>query len=156
LLVVSFLSNPNGRIVYLLYAPLFLVLYSWIGTTMSWYFPSFITFSIILLFYGCTYSIEKVLELTDRFTNGWIARLGTREVLWAAVFLIFVTANNYKIDPGRSSGSKIGFLLAPDPSGKHWEKWENERFHAYRGAAEYLNAQEENPGLALISEVGYR
>jgi len=67
LMLALSLIPPREHLIYLLYAPLFFVLYAWIGHVQMWYYPSFITFSIILMFSG-------YICLGDRLPD-WIQRL---------------------------------------------------------------------------------
>ena len=64
LLLIFLLQRKDGRSIYLLYAPLFLLLYAWIGRTEAWYFPSFVTFSCLLLFSGCAFSLDWIARKT--------------------------------------------------------------------------------------------
>ena len=146
--IFAFLFQRDGRMIYLLYPPLFIVLYAWIGRANFWYLPSFVTFSILLLFSGCAYTLSWLAGRTG------LSRWKADDLAIFLVFLLFLTTNNYAMNEGENADPEKAPFYAEDPRGKRWQKWERERFEGYREAAKYLNAAKETHGDALISEVG--
>lgn len=74
LVVVSSIAYREWRILYFLYAPMFLIFYGWIGHTKPWYFPSFQTISTMLLFYGWIRALDLLLHTVQRHTGDWVRR----------------------------------------------------------------------------------
>jgi hypothetical protein len=146
---LTFFRRPDARIVYVLYAPLFLLLYAWIGHTESWYFPSFVTFAALTLFWGCVVTLDLAWAWLGRRT-GFVPRLLPALSCLAAAALLF-SGNSYAI--GGRDGR--GPWLAPrNPRGEEVDRAERERFNGYRRAAAFLNRRGPRPERALISEVG--
>ncbi len=146
LALISLIRKRDG-VVYFLYPPLFLLLYGFVGHTQPWYFPSFVVFSIIALFCG-------LIRFVDLVTS-WMGRPAKGTALaYLAAFVVFLNANDYKINRGEFDYSHRGFLFPVNPWGVLWDLWEIQRFTHYRTAAEYLNSNA-NPGdRVLTSEVG--
>jgi len=150
LLVIGLALRRDGRLLYLLYPPLFLLLYAWVGRTEVWYWPSFVTFSVLILFSGCAHTVLRAAESTR------LSRFRVGGVVVAGLFLLFLAANDYHLngkehaDPGKAA------LYAGDPRGKSWQARERERFESYREAAAYLNAKcgASPTEAAVTSEVG--
>jgi hypothetical protein len=154
LMLLASLINRDGRIIYLLYPPLFILLYGWIGVTMVWYFPSFITFAIVLLFCGWARFIDSLSTALERLTGSWIRRLRIPQVLLLGLFLLFITANAYSLRPREDPNLQKCVVFAVSPYKPGWESQEYQRFDGYRRAAEYLNAYTKQRATALINEVG--
>jgi len=150
LLVIGLVRRRDGRLLYLLYPPLFLLLYAWVGRTEVWYWPSFVTFSVLVLFSGCAHTVLRAVEKTrlSRFRLGGVAVAG--------LFLLFLAANDYCRNRGENADPAKAALYAGDPRGRSWQAWERERFESYGEAARYLNdeAGAAPAGAALTSEVG--
>ena len=145
----TLLRRPDARIVYLLYAPLFLALYGWIGHREAWYFPSFVTFGVLTLFHGGVVTLDRGWSLLKRitgFTSPWLPALS-----WTAVGALLLPANNYAVNHGQADK---GRLFARDPRGEAFERAEHERFNGYRRVAGMLNRRGDPPEPALTSEVG--
>jgi hypothetical protein len=148
LLIIGLVRRRDGRLLYLLYPPLFLLLYAGVGRTEVWYWPSFVTFSVLILFSGCACTVLRALEKTR------LSRFRLGEVAVAGLFGLFLAANDYHLngdaDPGKAA------VYAGDPRGRSWRVWERERFETYREAAEYLNDKSgaDPAGAAITSEVG--
>ncbi len=141
-LLAFLVRRRDSRFVYALYAPLFLVLYAWIGRTEVWYFPSFVTFATITLFAGCAITAY-------RFAG---ARAGGAVV--AAVFALFATTNAWVLNRDKHADVHKSAAYPLDPRGPAWQRWERERFDGYRAAAHFLAGKQQRPDTALISEVG--
>jgi hypothetical protein len=148
-LAVAFVRRPDARLVYLLYAPLFLVLYAGIGHREAWYFPSFVTFGVLTLFYGCLVTLDHGWALLGRVAGSVPPALPL--LSWIAVTALLLTANNYGV--GRTAAAK-GLVSARDPRGEPVERAERERFNGYRRVAGILNRRGPRPEPALTSEVG--
>lgn len=146
--------RPDGRVLYLLYAPLFLLLYGWIGHTQAWYFPSFIAFSIVLLFSGWVWGVDLLLGKAEALTGRRISKWKTALPVTLVVFLAFITVNNYAVNRGEHDHRHRGLLFPPNPWGSLWDMWEIQRYHYYRQAAKLLNAQATPRAVVMISEVG--
>jgi hypothetical protein len=138
----------DGRLIYLLYGPLFLVLYAWIGRTEVWYWPSFVTLATLALFAGLAHSLLALAERTR--LSRW--RLGEAALL--AAFVALLASNHYRLNRGPDTDSHKAALYAADPRGRAWRGYERERFESYQEAAGYLNRRSPAPGPALASEVG--
>jgi hypothetical protein len=145
-LLVRHARRPDARLAYLLYAPLFLLLYAWIGWIEAWYLPSFVTFAVLTLFAGCVATIDAAAALARR-----APRLVVRRLSYAAAALLLASANSYAV--GHERGQK-GPLYARDPRGPMFERAERERFNAYRRVAGIMNRFSDAPRPVLISEVG--
>lgn len=154
LVIVSSIVRPRGHIVYLLYAPLFLLLYGWIGHTRPWYFPSFVTFAIVLLFAGWVRAYDLFVSAVKHRTGKWLSRWKVTQTMYILLFTVFLTVNNYAVNRGQYDHFHRGLFFPPSPWGALWDLWEAQRYHHYRNAAGYVNAQRSEPGVALISEVG--
>ena len=73
-----------------------MLFYAWIGERQAWYFPSFLTFSIILLFYACAVTMDHVGKALGRFVNKPGLRVALPGISSALLLLLFMTANNYE------------------------------------------------------------
>jgi hypothetical protein len=158
--LLTLLVRRDGRIVYLLYPLLFLVLYAWIGRTEVWYWPSFVTFALLALFTGSAFTVGWFLGLVR------LKRRGAVEVAWVATFLLFLTANHYQANQGRHADAHKAAVYAADPRGPSWRGHERERFESYRHVAMLLNERNNRENTAkpepdrraghaaLTSEVG--
>lgn len=128
-----------------LYSPLFMLTYAWIGHTQSWYYPSFLTITLIFIFFSYHTLIDYTINVDySRF----IDKRKLRIILKLLIFAVIFSGNQYSL----VSGS--GFLKAADPRGKRWETWEAERYTSYRKAAELLNNFAGSTDVAIMSEVG--
>jgi hypothetical protein len=148
-LVAACVRRPDARIAYLLYAPLFLLLFAWIGWLEAWYFPSFVTFALLTLFHGCVSTIDLAFSLAERrgaSTSPWL-----RGLSYAAAALLLASGSGYA---RRGEREEKGPVYALDPRGPLFERSERERFNAYRRVAGILNRFSEPPQPVLISEVG--
>jgi len=148
-LAVALVRRPDARVVYVLYAPLFLLLYGWIGYQEAWYFPSFVTFALLTLFHACVLTLDHGWRLVARLAgavSSWLPALS-----WTALTTLLLSANNYTI--GDRDGPR-SLLSAPNPRGERVERAERERLNGYRRAAWFLNRRARPPASALISEVG--
>jgi hypothetical protein len=146
---LALLRRPDARIAYFLYAPLFLVLYAWIGHREAWYFPSFVTFALLTLFYGCVATLDHGWTLVQRlagFVPPWLPVLS-----WVALTVLLLSANNYAFGDGQAPRH---LPSARNPRGEWVERAERERFNGYRRVAGFLNRRGTRPAPALISEVG--
>jgi hypothetical protein len=148
-LLLAVVRRPDARIVYLLYAPLFLVLYAWIGHREAWYFPSFVTFGVLTLFYGGVVTLDHAGAWLKQATGRLPPALPV--LAWAAVFALLLTANNYALGRGQPFKAAV---FARDPRGETLERAERERFNGYRRVAGVLNRRRDPPESALTSEVG--
>jgi hypothetical protein len=145
-LVVRHARRPDARLAYLLYAPLFLVLFAWIGWIEAWYLPSFVTFAVLTLFHGCIATLDALWDRARRPPPA----LGRRLSYAAAAVLLF-SANAYAV--GHERGQK-GPVYARDPRGPMFERAERERFNGYRRVAGIMNRLGDAPRPVLTSEVG--
>jgi hypothetical protein len=159
ILASAYIKNADSRIIYLLYPPLFMVFYALIGHTQLWYFPSLIIFSITGIFCACIFVMKKlwllVLRYQKQLEESRFGKMAISHSLILAVFVLFLLTNNYVINTGETSEPGKRMLYINDPRGMFWELYEHERFAAYRNAANYLNNFPGDPGIALISEVGF-
>ncbi|HXV64536.1 MAG TPA: hypothetical protein VEK15_27815 [Vicinamibacteria bacterium] len=148
------LVKKDERLVYFLYAPCFLLLYGWVGRTEVWYFPSFVTFGIITLYGGCFLTLHRLGRLAQqRWHLGRPPLRGFLAPAWACLlFASFLTSNSYRWN--REGEPRKGLLYARDPRGPSWERFEYERYDAYRRAALFLNSRGAGAPV-LISEVGF-
>jgi hypothetical protein len=144
----SLLAKRDVRAVYGAYPLLFLLLYAGIGRVEAWYWPSFVIFSTLLLF---TASADLVAKLVG---HGALSRWKAAEILSVAVFALFLGANHYSWGEAKSGSPRRSFIAADDPRADPVPQFERERFRGYRRAAMQLNALKDEPGSALISEVG--
>jgi hypothetical protein len=149
LLAFLFTARPqaNGRIVYFLFGPLFLLLFGWLGHTKPWYFPPFVTFGLLTALVGWSLIIE------------WLTRpIGVRCILIAVAFgtiaTISASMNCYCVNRGQVDYAGRAFVFPQHPWGRLWNLWETQRFHEYRAAAERLNEISHDDQRVLISEVG--
>jgi hypothetical protein len=110
---VACVRRRDTRIAYLLYAPLFLVLYAWIGHREAWYFPSFVTFGVLTLFHGCVLTLDHGWELLRKRTGSVPSVLPA--LSWAAAGALLLTANNYGAAGGGSGKAR---LSRPRPAGQ--------------------------------------
>jgi hypothetical protein len=148
LLLASFVARRDVRIVYVAYPPLFLLLFAWIGRVEIWYWPSFVIFSVLLLFAASAKLAAKVLD------RGTLSRWKASDILSVGVFALFLGANHYTWADPQSDTRRRGFIKAEDPRVKWSHQWERERYDGYRQAATRLNARKAGLGTTLISEVG--
>ena len=149
-----FVVRPDGRIIYLLYAPMFLLLFGWIGHTRQWYFPSFVVFSILILFSGWVRALDYVFGRLPAIARDWGFRWKVPQVAQLIIFLVCVTVNNVKINHGEYDYRHRGVLFPVHPWGSLWDMWEIQRATHYREAAEYVAARTDPSEVVLISEVG--
>ncbi|UCE60757.1 MAG: hypothetical protein JSU63_03200 [Phycisphaerales bacterium] len=155
LALICAIARPDGAMLYWLYAPLFLLLYGWIGHTQPWYFPSFVVFSILLLFGGWVCAIDLALSRLTRRNDGRIPWWrGLRFGATLLVFLALMTVNNYSANTGQYDHAHRGPIFPRNPWGSLWNLWEVQRYGYYRKAAEFLNSQTTGDAVVLMSEVG--
>lgn len=149
--IVVVFATRGGPLVYLLYPPLFLLLYGWIGHTQMWYFPSLITFVTIILFFGWV----RVIHVTStRFITRVHQRSIVSYIATTIVFLIFLPFGNYCINRGEYDYLDRGWFFPQHPAGKLWDLHEAQRHKHYATAAEFLNLRASLKDTAMISEVG--
>ncbi len=146
--------RPDGRIIYLLYPPMFLILFGWIGHTQRWYYPSFVVSSILILFVGWVrafdYAFDTLPVVARKFVDHW----KVPQIALLIIALLFVTVNNVKINHGEYDHRHRGALFPVNPWGALWDMWEIQRATLYRQAAEYLATRTDPSDVVLISEVG--
>jgi len=151
-------KRKDTRFVYLLYAPLLLVFYAWIGHVLPWYFPPLITFSILSLWAGCLFAAQRfgqwLLRFKKSLPRGLTLRLGFYAGFALVIFSTFLMTNRYAFLQKKHWHGGPEIFLAPLPRRDNLRNMERDRFLVYRQAAEYLNRQSQNPGTALITEVG--
>ena len=147
-LALTLFRRPDARIVYVLYPLLFLLLYGWIGYRQAWYFPSFVTFALLTLFFGGVVTLDQA----------WAGRQETRPVApllpalsWVGVAALLFSANSYALGARDGRGP---WLAARNPKGEIVDRAERERYNGYRRAAAFLNRRSARLERALISEVG--
>jgi hypothetical protein len=148
-LLVTLAFRRDARVVYLLYAPLFVLLFAWIGWVEAWYFPSFVTFALLTLFHGCVVTLDRLWALAS--SRGFVASAPLRSLACVGAAGVLFTANSYAVNHGRADK---GPVYARDPRGEMFERSERERFNGYRRVATILNRASDPPRPALISEVG--
>jgi hypothetical protein len=151
--VAAGLRRRDGRIVYLGYPLGFLLLYAWIGRSEVWYYPSFVTVSLLVLFAACSHGLSHLAPLGR--PGRALELAGT-----LGVFALLLCANDYVPNREPRADPHKGFVYAGDPRGRIWQRWERERFDGYRKAARLLERESGGPGevagtdTVLISEVG--
>jgi hypothetical protein len=104
---------------------------------------------VLTLFLACVATLDHGWALVRRHA-GEVSRV-LPALSWAAVSALLLAANNYSL--GRGLAHK-GMMSAADPRGELFERFEPERFNAYRRVAGMLNRRRTPPASALISEVG--
>jgi hypothetical protein len=144
----------DGRLIYLLFPPLFLLLYGWIGHTQPWYFPSFVVFSTVLLYDGWLRVLNHLLERFERRRGNWVSRWRVTPILSVALFLVFITVNSFTVNRGAYDHSHRGVIFPRNPWGILWDMWEVQRAHYYREAAERLETLAPESAVVMTSEVG--
>jgi hypothetical protein len=145
-LIVSLWRRPQD-LSYLLYPALFIVLYAWVGHWEAWYFPSFVAFSILVLVFACVGLLDALVRPLE---SRWTGAHHLRNLAPLLLILPFLNASSYAWNGGRHPDK--GLLYARDPRGPRFERWEAERYRAYRRVARLLNQEGSAPALA--SEVG--
>lgn len=148
-LALTLVRRSDARLVYVLYAPLFLLLYGWIGHREAWYFPSFVTFAVLTLFFGCVATLDHAWARLGRRTGSLPPLLPA--LSWVAAAALLFSANAYGFG---SRDGRRAFVFARNPRGEQVDRAEHERFNGYRRAAAFLNRRGARPERALISEVG--
>jgi hypothetical protein len=145
--LIPWLWRRRRGLSYLLYAPLFLVFYAWIGYREEWYFPSFVAFSILTLVLACVAALGALLGPLE---SRWPGVRHLQAVLPLLLLIPFLHASSYGWNDGRRPDK--GLLYARDPRGSRFERWERQRYRAYLRVARLLNRERLAP--ALTSEVG--
>jgi len=146
-------KKPDGRILYFLYPFGFFLLYSWIHHYNHWYSPSFISFSILLLFYSSFLGLKKGFIFFNKHTKKAIPENRFYFYSLLLIFFIFLSTNQFQPNFSNTISFK-GWLFAKDPRGINWEIYERERFLNYREAAFFLNKSFQPNDRVLINEVG--
>ncbi|MDO8632870.1 MAG: hypothetical protein Q7R41_20495 [Phycisphaerales bacterium] len=153
-LSVGFALRARAKcLVYVLFPPLFLILFALLAYTKPWYYPSFVTSSLIAVCAGWFLAIER---FSSQFARRWphVSLSHYQPVCILAVVLLLLSADRYGINRGQYDYAAKGLLFARHPFGKLWELWEDQRYYQYRSAAELLNARSDRDATALITEVG--
>lgn len=147
-MLAGLIRRRDERLIYLLYPPLFLLLYGWIGHTLVWYWPSFVTLSILALFSGCAITLDRLARRLNA------SRFRAAELATVTVFALFVASSAWGWGAPPSAAVRTGPIYAREPRGERWRETEAVRLERYRRAAEYLNARSSGRESALTSEVG--
>lgn len=154
LLAVGYaLRKRANRLVYVLFPPFFLILFALLAYTKPWYYPSFVTTSLIAVCAGWFRAIEWFFPVfASHHPTFRLSHFQPASIL--AVALMLLSADRYGINEGQYDYAAKGVLFARHPFGKLWELWEDQRYYQYRSAAELLNARSDRDATALITEVG--
>lgn len=142
----------EGRLLYVTYPPLFLLLFAFLAHTKPWYYPSVVALELLAVIAGLFIAIETVCARLSAAYRRSLARLGVFTISLIAVFM--ASANQYSINRGEYDYEGKGPLFARHPFGKLWELWEDQRYYQYRTVAEFLNPRSQTTTTALITEVG--
>jgi len=148
LMLAGLIRRRDGRLIYLLYPPLFLLLYAWIGHTLVWYWPSFVTLAIVALFSGCAISLERLARRLNA------SRFRAAELATGVVFSLFAASSAWGWNAPPSEAIRSGPIYAREPRGERWRETEAVRLTRYRQAAEYVNARTTGRESVLTSEIG--
>jgi hypothetical protein len=147
-------KRKDARLLYWVYPFAFLLLYGWLGHTKPWYFPSFILFSLLLLFGGWVCGVDWICHTLGQRKAIRAPRPVLLHALSCMLCAVFLTANSYTVNRGQFRFREKSAVFPSNPWNQMWDLWEKQRFYAYREAAEYLNEITGESGVAMISEVG--
>lgn len=149
LMIVLFVRKKSPALFCFVFSALFIALYTIISQPSAWYLPSHAVCMVLTLFTGSCLLVGTALDAL-----AWRKRSGFYLAVCALIFATFFSLNRYTYHRGVLPESRP-WVYARDPNKGDWSEMELTRYHAYREAAEFLNAAAtQNPGNAMISEVG--
>jgi len=144
-----FIRRRSAALMILAYAVLVLLFFSVLGSTATWYYPSFVVSAVLSLYLGGAMLVGVIV---GRDRGG--ARVRAWALLCVALFIGFAALNRYTYHRGLIPESRP-WLYARDCMKGDASGTEIERYEAYKDAAAFMNKRiRERPGAALISEVG--